>query len=53
MKEDDDLDVEKKTIRKNYIKRNSMISVYDLSLNLQIFPIAGFYAALQIKCFCK
>jgi len=34
-------------------KRNSTISVYALSRDFQVLPIAGFCTSLQIKYFCK
>jgi len=30
-----------------------MVSVYAISRDLQVFPMAGFCASFQIKCFCK
>ncbi|KAG4087642.1 hypothetical protein H8356DRAFT_1433559 [Neocallimastix lanati (nom. inval.)] len=36
-----------------YIRHNSTMSTYDLSRDLSIPPIAGIYAALQIKSFAK
>jgi len=50
---EDYLNIDKKKKCKNYTKRNSTVSVYVLSRNLHVFPIAGFCASLQIKCFCK
>jgi len=47
------LNVKKKKKCKNYIKRNSTVSVYVLSCDLQVFPFAEFFASFQIKCFCK
>jgi len=47
------LNIEKKKKCKNYIKRNSTVSVYALFLDLQVFPIAGFCVSFQIECFCK
>ncbi len=38
---------------RGYLKRNSTISTYVLSRDLHIFPIAGFFTSMQIKCFCK
>ena len=50
---EDYLNIEKKKKNKNYIKRNSTVSVYALSHDLQVFLIAGFCASFQIKFFCK
>jgi len=47
------LNIDKKKKYKSYFKRNSTVSVYALYRNLQVFPIDGFCASLQIKCFCK
>jgi len=50
---EDYLSIEKKKKCKSYFKRNSTVSVYTLSRDFLVFPIAGFCASLQITCFCK
>jgi len=35
------------------LKHNSTMSIYAISKDLEIPPIAGTCAALQVKCFCK
>jgi len=52
---EDYLNIEKKKKKKKksnyYLTRNLTVSVYALSHDLQVFPISGFYASFQIKCF--
>ena len=35
------------------LRHNSTMSIYAISKDLEIPPIAGTWAALQVKCFCK